>query len=393
MSISGMQDAWSSLEGHARTLREQSLESLLTGEPPAELPEELAEVSDLLLASSERLRREGDSALRKGESYERVATLMLATTAVDAMVARDLAALDPAIDRARLEAWLSEQRGEETTLEEDAEPGRIVREGDQLLDEVARLFAGQPPPNAGRSPGGDRATLISEVEAKIEGLGNLAAGPAKDFAGGLVNVAFAGLGDFLTAVVHIDVLSELERAREKASNHAPLFLREHVAKIATLRSDSQVLDEMAKVAGEQVEAQMVARGVVASLLGTVSGSPAAIIHAGKIDKAPEVTNHQAEALLADLTTLHAVYSGQMHWIGKSALWLRRGARLLVHLGTLAVGPFSYAIGAGVFFVGFGYVGYSLADRIDAQNLGFADRVEGIVRLVDRHIPPGPIGAA
>jgi hypothetical protein len=84
--------------------------------------------------------------------------------------------------------------------------------------------------------------------------------------------------------------------------------------------------------------------------------------------------------------LESNYRKHMQWLGRSARWLRRGASPLAHLGALAVGPLSYAIVSGVFFVGIGYVGYSLTDRLDARNLGFADRVEGVVRLVESHIP-------
>jgi hypothetical protein len=387
MSISGMQEAWGSFEGHARSFRESARESLLAGEALEEQSEELVSVLDALVESSENLRRQGDSALREGEEYEYVSTLILATAAVDAMLARDLAVLDPEIDLARLEEWLSGRGGERTILEEDAEPDRVFKEGERLLEEVGQLFSGQPPPNAGRSPNHDRATLASEATTAIERLENLATPPARDLAGGLVGVAFAGVGGFLSAAVHIDVVTEIERAGNTLNKHAPRLLREHVAKVATLRSDSRILDEMAKEVGERVDARVDAAGVVGSLLRSVYGSQKAVAHVRqRIDNAPELTDQQADALLADLTALHSKYSGQMHWLGKSALWLRRGARLMVHLGALAVGALSYAIGGGVFFVGFGYVGYSLTDRIDARNLGFADRVDGVIRLVDRHIP-------
>lgn len=71
----------------------------------------------------------------------------------------------------------------------------------------------------------------------------------------------------------------------------------------------------------------------------MSAQSAAIAHANtRVYGALEVTEEQGEVLLADLTSLQEKYREQMHWIGKSALWLRRGARSLAHLGPLAIGP-------------------------------------------------------
>jgi hypothetical protein len=393
MSIDGMREAWASVAEHARHFHEMSGGQLIEGQAIEGFPGNLVGVLDPLLAYSETLRRQGDSALRDGEDYELVSTLMLGAASVDAMLARDLATLDPDVNRNRYEPWFAEQGGDPESLAEDADPRSIFEEGEDLLSEVGELFGGAPQPSAGRCPFPDRPALVSETEATIERLVGVAAGPATDLARGLATVAVAASGELLSALMHLDVVTELERRGRELNKHAPRFLREHVAKVATLRSDHRVVDEMAKkvrektveTIGEEIEEQ--AEGPVASLLRFVSAPAVAAAHAEqRVGHAPEISQDQGDALLAELTTLQRMYGEQMHWIGKSALWLRRGARLLVHLGAVAVGPLSYAIGAGVFFVGFGYVGYSLADRIDARDLGVADRVDGVVRLVDRHIP-------
>jgi hypothetical protein len=381
MSIDGMHEAWASLEEYARNFREMSRESLLAEQALEEPSDELVGVLDPLLESSERLRRQGDSALREGEEYEWVSTLMLGAAAVDAMLARDLSVLEPGLDHDSVRAWF-ESQGEHI---EEEDPGAVFEEGEELLTEVGRLFGEAPEQLAGRSPFPNHPALVGETEDTLENLMRLAVGPATDLARGLVTVAMAGSGELLSAALHLDIVTELEHSGEKLGRHAPRFLREHVAKVATLRSDERIIDEMAKKVGEEIEER--AGGPVDALLRFVSAPTVAAAHAvQRVGHAPEITQEQGDALLADLTTLQARYDEQMRWVGKSARWLRRGARLLVHLGAVAVGPLSYAIGAGVFFVGFGYVGYSLADRIDARDLGFADRVEGVVRLVDRQIP-------
>jgi len=53
-------------------------------------------------------------------------------------------------------------------------------------------------------------------------------------------------------------------------------------------------------------------------------------------------------------------------------------------------PFvGHAAICGVFLIGIGYVAYSLIDRIDARDLGFADRVDGVVMLVANRVQPEP----
>ncbi len=380
MSLEGMHGAWASLDEEAVRFREISGQQLSAGQAFDQMPEDLIAVADGLLEASERIRREGDSAIREGEDYEEVSTLLLAAAAVDALFARDLFVLEPGLDHEQIAALFASE-GEEEDF------GAAFEEGDELLEEVRRLFGGAAQPaSLGRSPFPDRQALVGEIEDATERLLGLAVGPATTLAEGLVRVAAAATGELLTAALHLDVVTELERKAEKLKTRGPRFLREHVAKIVTLRSDERIVDEVADKAGEEIEKR--AAIPVAFVLRFLAAPQFAAAHAEqRISHAPEVSQEQGDALLASLADLDKVYREQMHWIGKSAGWLKRGSRFLVHLGAVAIGPASYAIGAGVFFVGFAYVGYSLADRVDARDLGVADRVEGVVRLVDRHIPP------
>lgn len=380
MSIAGMHEAWGAVEANAHDLYGLASENLRAGQPldSDAFSNALAPLLDGLLEASEQLRLQSDLALRdaEGKEFDEITTLLLAASAVDAMFARDALALDPdpGVD---LSGGL---------LDEDVGPEQVSEEGQQLLEEVSGLFRGQPQAMGGRSPNGNREELTKEVERLTAGLVDLAEPPASELASGLLTTALGGAGEVLSAVLHLDVVTELERSAQTLKKHAPRFLRAHIMKIVTLRSESRIVDEMAREVGEQIEMQARAAGFVHGLLRLVSAQDTAVERARqRVEGAPNIEQQEGEALLAALTTLETEFQGQMLWIGRSARWLRRGARFLTHLGALAIGPLSYAIGAGVFFVGIGYVGYSLTDRLDARDLGFADRVEGVIRLVDSHI--------
>lgn len=66
--------------------------------------------------------------------------LMLAAAAVDAMLARDSAAVDPDVDLDLARAWLEERGGHFGNLEEDVSPATAFEEGGELLTEVRKRF-------------------------------------------------------------------------------------------------------------------------------------------------------------------------------------------------------------------------------------------------------------
>lgn len=376
-----MREAWGLVEANAHDLHALTSDDLREGKPfdRERFSREVIPILDRMVEVSEQLRREGDSALKgtQGAEYEQISELLLAAAAVDAMFARDAVALDADAEYER----------SEDPLEEDASPERVFEEGQMLLEEANRLFGEEHQSISGRCPGANRQTLTEEVERVTAGLVNLAEPPASDLIKGLLAAAGGGAVEFLSAAQDLDVVSTLEKRAQALGKHAPRFLREHVAKIATLRSDGAIVDLMAEQIAGRAEKWVAEQVSVEPLLNFVSASQDAVERAVRgVNNAAEIGQNEGEALLAALTDLETGYGRHMHWIGKSARWLRRGARPLMYLGTVAIGPLSLAIGAGVFFVGISYVGYSLTDRLDARSLGFADRVEGVIRLVDLHIP-------
>lgn len=264
---------------------------------------------------------------------------MLAAAAVDAMLARDAGEVDPDFDRDRL----AEENPDVADFERAAEegPAAIFEEGSNLIREVAMLFEGAAPPILGLCPPADRTELAREVEGTVGGLLTAATGPATELARGMVVVSVGGVGELLSAVMHADVAAELTRSAERLGKHSPRFLREHVAKIATLRSDQKTVDDVADRIVESADDELREGGAIGALLRGVAAPVRCVGEAEwKIHDATIVTTRQAEELLAGLTSLQAQYDRQMDWLGRSARWLRRGARFLAHLGALAIGPLS-----------------------------------------------------
>jgi hypothetical protein len=418
MSINGMGKSWEVVVSEAHEFYAQTSEYLRTGRPLDRGPFlELTPRLDQMLNASEELRRQADAVLRpydeayearrreegyetrqhdaeyelgrrdawyepnqreeeygrqRKEEYGQVSKLLLAAATIDAMLARDIAALDPDIEYARHEELAAEE----------SNPESLYFEGKRDLEQADALFRGLSAQLAGGAALPDRQALIGEVQQVTADLFNRANAPAHDFMLGLLDVAGGGALDFLSAGQHVDVLDTLEKTGQKLAKHAPRFLRAHVSKIVTLRPDGSIVTRMAeRIAG---------RTAVRDLLVFVAAPERLDMLAGeRITNAPNITEEAAAGLRHDLMVLEHDYQEQMDWIGKSARWLRRSVKPLKHLVFLIFGPLSHVVICGVFFVGLGYVGYSLTDRFDARDLGFADRVEGVSRLVVRHIPAAP----
>jgi hypothetical protein len=205
----------------------------------------------------------------------------------------------------------------------------------------------------------------------------LAEDPERNLVRGLAKVATGGVLELVSELAGVDVVSELDNVASRVASRAPRFLREHVLKVITFRPAQSVVDNVVAV--------LTAGLHIPGLLATVASLDDAKAQTARaIEHSPTVTSSVINAVRQDLAALERGYRTQMKWIGKSARWLRRGAGLLSHLAP----PVSEVAVGGVFFVGAGYVAYSLTDRLDARDLGFADRVEGVVRIVTRHIGPG-----
>lgn len=169
----------------------------------------------------------------------------------------------------------------------------------------------------------------------------------------------------------------LETVAKSLRKRAAGFLREHVGKVEALHPDARVLADVAGRLRERVRAEKLLDGVAGAAL-------ADRIVAARILAADQFTEQTAENLAADLRELTGPFRRQSEVIGKSAGWLRWGATPLTHLVAPIVG---HAIVAGVYLTGIGYVAYALTDRIDARDLGIADRVDGVVRIVEARTRP------
>ncbi len=388
MSIAGMRSEWRILQEGLEGIRPSISEALAAGQPIAGFSDDQLRSLDQILEASESLRRQGDLAIRDEEPYQVVSVLLLAAAAVDVMVASDLAEVDSEFNPGQGAAFLREYGRDPTEFEpvtgELAEG--IIREGDGLISEVADLFETLAPPIFGSSPFPDRAALRHGVQNGVTQMVDAGVPPATGLAKGMFTLSFGGLGEFISATMHADVAAELARSAHHLGKHSPRFLREHVAKMATLRSDQRTVDRVTDRVKEATEEAVEHFGLIESLLGFVAGPEDCIAYSErKIASAFVIENQHADALVHGLASLQANWNRQMHWIAISARWLRRGIRFLAHLAAAAIGPLSYVFGAGIFLVGLGYVCYALADHLDARNLGLADRVPGVVRIVDMQI--------
>ncbi len=370
MSIEGMVEAWGEYGSRAREFYgERTAARLRSGEPLEEGQfTELDALADGMLEASERLRAQAEDELVEAgaERYGRAPELLLAAAAVDAMLARDLAALDPSIVYSRFE----------DPLDEGTSPAGVYREGQLLLEQVDALFRGLPGPLLGAQEIG-REALIAEAQGAVRRLVGSAEEPARDLLKGLLSSAAGGALEFLATT---GLPAELDEVANRLAKKAPRFVREHVLKIGLLRPNDEVVDEVADQVGDRMSVRVLLEGVAG--VGKANVRVAQRI-AGATAIAPEDEGRMRSALAA----LGGDFRRQADLLGKSARWLRRGAKPLHHLATLALGPAGLAVVPGVFLVGLGYVGYALTDRIDARDLGPFDLVVGVVRIVEDTVPP------
>jgi hypothetical protein len=373
MSIDGMRDAWGPLSERIQDFYGFANSSLLQNEP-FEGPqfEEVESLLEAMLADSERIRRNAERVLKtgSGEEYEAAANLLLAVASVDAMLASDLAVLDPEAGAQRREEVA--EAAEETAYE-------LGQEREQTLNRVGRLFFDEERPIGGLALANDRRQLIKTASETTTELVDLAEVPAPELLRGLLVAASGGVAEIVAAAQHVDVLADLKGSAAGVINHAPRFLREHAAKMLALRADAKVLSDVTEYLRRAVDLE--------SVLAWISASDKANRRNEEVIlAAPAISTEDAETLEAELRALVPGYREQMGLIGTSAKWLRRGASPLTHL----VAPFvGHAAICGVFLIGIGYVAYSLIDRIDARDLGFADRVDGVVTLVANRVQPEP----
>jgi hypothetical protein len=324
---------------------------------PTEL-EALTPVLDTTLEASARIRTQARRALRRAPSddYDEITALVLAAASVDAMLAADIAYLDPRLADAR-------------DREEDApEEMRAYREA--TLTEADRLFARPGVAVAGGQAAGDPDALRKVVDGEVDRLVQLAEKPAHEVVRGVTALAIGSLLE----LIPIDPSEQIGRLLSGLPNSWPVrFLREHLLKLIELKPPEDAAEEVAEVTN----------GIdFAPALAAIAGVRVAKTRsAARINAAAAVSRDAEASLRTDLTALTTGYATQTHWIEKSARWVRRGGVPLSHL----LAPTGPIVVGAVFMVGGSYLVYSLTDRLDARRLGIADRVVGVVRLVQQHI--------
>jgi hypothetical protein len=330
---------------------------------PGEL-ERLDPALDGALAASEQIRRAAERGLRTthGLEHEGLTDMLLATAAVDAMVAVDLAAVDP--DLAYYSGGLRES-GEERTGERR-----------EMLADADRLFGIEgegPAPIAGAQldPGAD--ALRAEAWGRIDELVELASRPALRIGTSIASLALGRLIE----VVSLDVGRTFRDAlRDVGVGRRTLrFVGEHAKKLLEVVAPG-FADEMVELASEGAQVER----VVGRVAGADRGKEEV---ARQLHRAQPVPDPRASELQLGMKRLIDGYETQMKWVGRGAKWVGWGKEilsvLLVHVG----GPLAVA---GILLAGGAYVGYSATDRIDGRDLGPLDLVDGVVRLSERLEP-------
>jgi hypothetical protein len=297
-----------------------------------------------------------------GGEYDAAVELVLAAATVDAMLACDIAAVDPEFG----EHWADVLGA--SLYEVDVEREDTLRAADDAFSPGGELVV------SGAEPYANRGRLIDNVLSSTDSLVRVAEEPGRDLVLGLASLATAGIPAFIHSAGGAQLMDLLKTTAGEAASHAPRFLREHARKLTILRPSPDLIRSVSN----QLAAKLDFR-----VLAVVAQPDRAKTRSRTVIKgSPHITREAAEGLINDLQKLERGYKKQTKWIARSARWLRRAAPPLSHLVAPAVGP---AAAAAVFLLGAGYVAYSLTDRLDARNLGKFDLVEGVVPLVSRYL--------
>ena len=395
MSIEGMVVEWRRVAEAADEFYARTERRLIAGEtlPPKEL-EALLPLTEAMVSSSERTRDEAIGPLEeRGATRELAADLLVAAAAVDALLARDLAALDPiSVSRLapgrRLSSAVIERLRPAPVEADEGRPDQVqqVAEGRELLAQVQALFddtmpEGGLPLIAGRAPVYRTPyALIGDVRDTVTDVVDTAVAPTKHLIAGFFVSAGLGVTHVISAAELVKAVNSLDPSLGKALQPAPKMLRQHVLKLAAVMPEGWGFNSAAEALTDRLSPQR--------LLQKVADAPGAVkISAACIQMSdPAVVEERASVLIDDLERLETSYKKHLKWLRRSAAILRYGALPLATAANAAVPGGGWLIMPGVFALGTGYVAYSLTDRLDARNLGPADLVDGVVRLVERRIP-------
>jgi hypothetical protein len=383
MSIEGMAAAWTDLASRARELHGGYAEQLSSGRPLEETAfEEAAAQTEAMQVASARIREEAAGPISEpGDESDLASELLLAAAAVDASLASDWAILDPLGAEEPPRGPMRE--GRRPDLEELPEPELRFAESRELLAQVEALFeeatgeSGMPLISGGAPRPRSRPALIGDVGDSIDQLVMQAERPSATLLRGLW--ASASVVGHLISVDEVARLGEdLLPNLERIARPAPKMLREFILKLISLCPEGWLVDEGVSAADRGVNPR--------SLLERISRSREAAAYArSRITAAPHVPWEATDGLRTEIEKLEARYRKQMKCVGRAAWLLRVGALPLSGIAFAALNVPGLAVMPAVFSLSAGYVTYSLTDRLDVRKLGTADRVEGVVRLVDRFI--------
>lgn len=356
-----MVEGWGRLAALISEFHEHAREALVTGRPLDEA-NVLGDLPARMLSESGRIRELGEQ-LPDGPE------LLLATACVDAMLARDLAALD----------GVSGMLVEAAAAEEGKSLAKVSAEGRSLLTEVGAAFeaAGAARAGGGEPAAPDRDQLLAEVQRATDSLMASAEPVAAELVAGLRAATRAVSATVTETTDSVQVLDQLSGPFLAPGGYALGFLREHAAKVRALLPEQWPLGELA--------AELDARVAVRPLLEHAAATDAARERVRIwVNDAPMITAAGAEGLRRDLIELENGFAAQMLWTAKSTPWLRRASAPLAHVAVSRLGADGALAVPVVLMLGTARVGFSLADRIDARQLP-GDVVKGVVPLVEERI--------
>ncbi|MHB1834692.1 MAG: hypothetical protein ACYCXW_06980 [Solirubrobacteraceae bacterium] len=255
------------------------------------------------------IRREAEDELASATAaqYDHTVRLLLVAAAVDAMLASDIAVLDPNPEVAELRS--PDPLGQGATYEStDQERNAMLGEADAEYRDIPGIAGAQTPP--------DKEALIGEAHSSIDGLMKLAEDPGRGMVRGLASVVVGVAAEFVTAAVEADVTSNLEAAANGMSSRMPRFLAEYALKVRAIHEI--VPDAIGEVAHEITEV-VTEHLSVAGLLAKVAATRQAKDKVATVIRgSTKATVAAADALQRDLHELTTAYGKQTKWLSLNA---------------------------------------------------------------------------
>jgi hypothetical protein len=393
VSIEGMRVAWqelaTALDEFYELAQEPLRERARLGDDGFAVLAVLAELAGPMVRASEAIRSEAEEELahNTGADRERVSELLLAGATLDLVLATDLAVLEP-ITIGRTPAPSISAVFDTLALESEAHlaeipsPREIFAEGQETIGQIAVLFAAIPALGGGEHRPRSRSALIGDARDAVVNLVDLAESPGSELVKGFTSNVGTGIRQVFDAAARGETVKRLRAHVGGIVGHSPKFLREHIAKIVSLCPEAWIVDEATSALSEKLS--------VRKVLARISASDVASERSRDwIEHTPQLRWPAIDDLRRDLDSLEGRYKKQTKLIRKSARVLRFGSVPLSRVALASLGPPGLAVVPGVFALSTGYLAYSLTDRLDARDLGVADLVSGVVRLVEARVDRPP----